>query len=118
MTKTEQAWAGTVCKERPFHDIVAPPNEVKRRLIFATTLDEVFEKPGAVPMTHTQESRSFSFVLSFPDNLSSIIIPEDSCFTVFVQGLASFREQWFLYFGMGDSGIGVAVLIPEGNASS
>jgi len=28
---------------------------------------------------------------------------------VFIQGLAVLREQWFLYFGMGDSGIGVAV---------
>ncbi len=29
---------------------------------------------------------------------------------VFVQGLVGFRDRWFLYFGMGDSGIGVATL--------
>ena len=29
---------------------------------------------------------------------------------VFIQGLVDFNEQWFLYFGMGDSGIGVATV--------
>ena len=28
---------------------------------------------------------------------------------VFIEGLVSFRNRWLLYFGMGDSGIGVAV---------
>lgn len=28
---------------------------------------------------------------------------------VFIQGLARLRDRWFLYFGMGDSGIGVAI---------
>ena len=28
---------------------------------------------------------------------------------VFIEGLARLGEQWFLYYGMGDSGIGVAV---------
>ena len=28
---------------------------------------------------------------------------------VFVEGLVSFKNRWFLYYGMGDSGIGVAV---------
>ncbi len=32
---------------------------------------------------------------------------------VFIEGLARFQGQWFLYFGMGDSGIGVAVHEPE-----
>ncbi len=32
---------------------------------------------------------------------------------VFIEGLAHFRGRWFLYFGMGDSGIGVAVHAPE-----
>ncbi|GAB5518036.1 MAG: glycoside hydrolase family 130 protein [Rhodothermales bacterium] len=27
---------------------------------------------------------------------------------VFIEGLVRFKDQWFLYFGMGDSGIGVA----------
>ncbi|HLF88699.1 MAG TPA: glycoside hydrolase family 130 protein [Anaerolineales bacterium] len=29
---------------------------------------------------------------------------------VFVEGLVSFKGRWFLYYGMGDSGIGVAVV--------
>lgn len=28
---------------------------------------------------------------------------------VFIEGLVQFEDQWFLYFGMGDSGIGVAI---------
>lgn len=31
---------------------------------------------------------------------------------VFIEGLVHFRAQWFLYFGMGDSGIGVATHQP------
>lgn len=31
---------------------------------------------------------------------------------VFAEGLVDFRDQWFLYFGMGDSGIGVATHAP------
>ena len=33
---------------------------------------------------------------------------------VFIQGLVDFKDRWFLYFGMGDSGIGVATYTPEG----
>ncbi len=32
---------------------------------------------------------------------------------VFTEGLVDFRRRWFLYFGMGDSGIGVATLEPD-----
>ena len=32
---------------------------------------------------------------------------------VFIQGLVDFKDQWFLYFGMGDSGIGVATYRPD-----
>lgn len=32
---------------------------------------------------------------------------------VFIEGLAKLHGKWFLYFGMGDSGIGVAVYDPE-----
>ncbi len=32
---------------------------------------------------------------------------------VFIQGLAEHKGQWFLYYGMGDSGIGVATSQPE-----
>ncbi len=32
---------------------------------------------------------------------------------VFIQGLVAFKDRWFLYFGMGDSGIGVATYAPE-----
>lgn len=28
---------------------------------------------------------------------------------VFIEGLVQFKEKWYLYFGMGDSGIGVAI---------
>lgn len=31
---------------------------------------------------------------------------------VFIEGLVAFRNRWFLYYGMGDSGIGVAVHTP------
>ncbi len=34
---------------------------------------------------------------------------------VFIQGLVDFKDQWFLYFGMGDSGIGVATLSSTGD---
>lgn len=36
---------------------------------------------------------------------------------VFIEGLVTFGNQWFLYYGMGDSGIGVAVHTPNSSRS-
>ena len=33
---------------------------------------------------------------------------------VFIEGLVQFQQQWFLYYGMADSGIGVALYTPGG----